>query len=152
MNSDEVASLIGRPWATVADRDWLDWYPVLEDEQVVAVVPATTGILDAARRGFVYDTSVEVFRVNWPLSDLVEVLLRFDGGAYGQPDRAAAVAQEWATAGFAADATRRWLAVGVCYASHAAQLQAAGLTPADLVGVFGGWATAEVVDQLLDPV
>ena len=80
-------------------------------------------------------------------TEVAEILQRYDAGAYGASPTDAA--EDWIRQGYTAVQVDAWLAVGVCFPSHADTLAAEGVEPADLTGVFTGWAADEDVEEYL---
>jgi len=155
MTENEARALIGRQWDNeVAEMDWAGWYPVLTtDGRIEDVCPADMSIDEAADEGWVFSSDDELYRINWPLADVLAVVWRYGEGASSGDDRyAVAIAQEWVDAGFDAADVRRWLDACVCFADHAQRLKAAGFDPDNLPDWVGpGWLTDEELADILDP-
>jgi len=155
MTENEARALIGRQWDNeVAELDWAGWYPVVDGGgRIDDVAPADMSIAEAADEGWVFSSDDELYRINWPLADVLAVVWRHGEGASSGDDRyAPTIAREWIEAGFHAADVRRWLDAGVCFAGHARLLRAAGLGPDDLPDWVGpGWLTDEELAEILDP-
>ena len=81
-------------------------------------------------------------------AEVVEVLQRYDEGAYGGSP--ADAAEDWIRHGYDPLRVDAWLSVGVCFPSHADALTTEGFAPDALRGIFTGWATDEAVCEYLD--
>jgi len=154
MTEEQARALIGRSWGEeLAAQDWGDWCPVLrEDGTIDDVCPAEMPFGEAAERGWLYNDDADVYRIDWPLADIVVALMaRPDGENGGFYEATVAIAKEWLEAGFDDGDVRRWLDAGVCFAEHARRLKAAGFDPDNLPEWGGGWLSDENLGAILYP-
>lgn len=147
----ELDRFIGRPVASTDTQaaNWIDYYPVVDDGDIIAIAPADLSQAEAATSGWVWDDKVDGFVVDVPTSDIVDALVDAGDGAYGQDDDLARVAREWGAGYFRDRDVRSWLEVGVCHVEHARELEDAGHDATYLRGAFAGWATDDTVAEWL---